>query len=168
MSKSEEDSFKLILNLKRLNENIPYIHFKMDIIKSILTLVIPNCYIANVDIMDAYYSVPILQEHQKYLKLYFRGNLYQFACLPNGLCSGPLKFTKLLKPPLSHLRLQQVTVAGFIDNLITVGSFVECERNIKLIVTFLDNLEFAVHADKSIFVPARSIEYLGFVLILNQ
>ena len=43
-------------------------------------------------------------------------------------------------------------------------NFVECERNIKLIVTLLDSLGFAVHPDKSIFVPARSIEYIGFVI----
>ena len=116
---------------------------------------------AKVDIKDAYYSVPILPEHQKYLKFYFRGKLYQFTCLPDG----PRKFTKLLKPPLSYLRLQKVTVAGFIDDLITLGrSFTECERNIKLIVTLLDSLGFVVHPNKSIFVPARSIEYLGFVI----
>ena len=159
-----EDSFRRILNLKRLNENMSYIHFKMETIKSILTLVTPNCYMAKVDIKDAYCSVPILPEHQKYLKFYFRGKLYQFKRLPNGLCSGPRKFTKLLKPPISYLRLRQVTVAGFIDDLITMGrSFVECERNIKLIVTLLDSLGFVVHPDKSIFVPARSIEYLGLV-----
>ena len=155
----------MILNLKRLNENMPYIHFKMETINSILTLVTPNCFMAKVDIKDAYYSIPVLPEHQKYLKFYFRGELYQFRCLPNGLCSGPRKFTKLLKPPLSYPRLQKVTVAGFIDDLITLGRiFTECERNIKLIVTLLDSLGFVVHPNKSIFVPARSIEYLGFVI----
>ena len=50
---------------------------------------------------------------------------------------------------------QQVTAAGFIDDLITIGrSFVECERNIKLIVTVLDSLGFVVHPNKSIFIPA--------------
>ena len=43
------------------------------------------------------------------------------------------------------------------------SSFVECERNIKLIDTLLDSIGFVLHPDKSIFVPARSIEYLGFV-----
>ena len=42
--------------------------------------------------------------------------------------------------------------------------FVECERNIKLIVTLLDILGFVVHPDKSIFVLARPIEYLDFVI----
>ena len=116
-----ENSFRMILNVKRLNENMPYIHFKMETIKSILTLVTPNCFIAKVDVEDACYSVLILPEHQMYLKFYFRGNLYQFACLPNGYCSGPRKFTKLLKAPPSYLRLQQVTVAGFIDDLINWG-----------------------------------------------
>ena len=60
----------MILNLKSLNENMPYIHFKMETIKSILTLVTPNCYMAKIDIKDAYYSVPIVPEHQKYQNLY--------------------------------------------------------------------------------------------------
>ena len=71
-----EDSFRMILNLKRLNENMPYIHFKMEAIMYILTLVTPNCYMTKVDVKDAYYSVPILPEHQKYLNFYFRGKLY--------------------------------------------------------------------------------------------
>ena len=124
---------------------------------------------AKVDIKDAYYSAPILPEHQKYLKFYFPVKLYQFTCFPNGLYSGPRKHTKLLKPPISHLRIQQVTVTGIIDDLITLGrSFVKCERNIKLIATLLDSLGFVVHPNKSIFVPARSIEYLGFVTVFNQ
>ena len=64
------------LNLKRLNENMPYINFKMETMKPISTLVTPNCYMATVDIKDAYYSVPILPEYRKYLKFYFRGKRY--------------------------------------------------------------------------------------------
>ena len=56
-------------------------------------------------------------------------------------------------------------MAGFIDDLIATGrSFVKCERNVKLILTLLDSLGFAILSHKSIFVPARSIEYLGFVI----
>ena len=97
-----EDLFRMISNLKSLTEDLSYIHFKMEKIKSILTLGTPNCYMAKIDIKDTYYSVPILSEHQKYLKFYFRENLYQFTCLPNGLCLGPRKFIKLLKPPFSY------------------------------------------------------------------
>ena len=91
----------MILSLKRLNKNMPYIHFKMETVKSILTLVTPNCYIyiylymAKVDIKDVYYFVPILPEHYKNLKFYFRGKFYQFLCLKNGLRSTQIyKITK--------------------------------------------------------------------------
>ena len=93
----------MILNLKRLNENMPYVHLKMETIKSILTLVTPNSYMAKVDIKDACYSVPILPEHQKYLKFYLRGkfiNLHAFQ-----MVFAPREFTELLKPLLSYLRL---------------------------------------------------------------
>ena len=159
-----ESFLRMILNLKKLNENMPYLHFKMETIKSISILVTPNYFMTKVDIKDAHYSVPIPPEHQKYVKFYFRGKLCQFTCLPNGLCSDPRKFTNLLKPPLSYLRLQ-VTVARVIDDLITLGrSFAEFEGNIKLLLTLLDSLGFVVHPNKSIFIPARSIEYLDFVI----
>ena len=69
-----DNSFRMILILKRLNENMSYIHFEIETTKSILTLMTPSCYMANADIKDAYYSVPI-PERQKYLKFYFRGKL---------------------------------------------------------------------------------------------
>ena len=49
-----DDSFRMILNLTRLHKNMPYNHFKMETVKSILTFVNPNCYIAKVDIKGSY------------------------------------------------------------------------------------------------------------------
>ena len=57
----------------------------------------------------------------------------------------------------------------FIDDLITLGrSFVKFERNIKLIVTLLDSLGFAVHSNKSIFVPARLTEYCKLKTVIDS
>ena len=38
-----DGSFRVILNLKKLNDYMPYIYFKMETIKSVLKLVTPNC-----------------------------------------------------------------------------------------------------------------------------
>ena len=43
---------------------------------------------AAIDLKDAYYSVPVAQEHCKYLRLIWRSKLYQYTCFPNGLSSG--------------------------------------------------------------------------------
>ena len=48
------------------------------------------------DIKDAYYSVPVFEDHQSLLKFQYIHSLFKFIALPNGY-TGPRKFTKLSK-----------------------------------------------------------------------
>ena len=63
---------------------------------------------------DANYSVKIFEEDSKYLKFYVGKNLFKFVVLPNGLSSGPRKFTKLTKPVIAWLRIEGVIVAIYV------------------------------------------------------
>ena len=58
------------------------------------------CKMASLDIKDACYSVPVDKNFQKYLKFYWKDELYQFCVLPNGFSPCPHWFTKLLKASL--------------------------------------------------------------------
>ena len=123
--------YRLILNLKKFNEHVPYYHFKMDTFESALNLVSKNMYFCSVDIRHAYYSVPIAEEHQKYLRFRWKDNLFQFTCLPNGLCCGPRKYTKLMKPVYAKLRNDGHICTGFIDDSLLGGNtHEECEQNV--------------------------------------
>ena len=53
LTPKSDGSFKMILNFKKLNDHMPYIHFKME--TNVLNLVTPNCYMAKIDIKDAYF-----------------------------------------------------------------------------------------------------------------
>ena len=86
----------MILNLKNLNTHVECNHFKMDTLESAIRLMTPDCYMATIELKEAYYSVPIAKDHQKYLKFESDHTLYQFTCFPNGLAFCPRKFTKLL------------------------------------------------------------------------
>ena len=126
-----DGSFRLILNLKRLNEHIVYHHFKMESLKSVIQLMEKDCFMASVDLRDAYYSVPMSVHAQKYLKFTWGGKLYQFTCLPNGLCCAPRLSTKLLKPVYSTLRLKGHSSVGYIDYSYLQGNtFVACQENV--------------------------------------
>ena len=92
----KDGSYRLILNLKYLNQFVQYHHFKMENLKSAITLMSPNCYMASIDLKDAYYSVSIDTNHRKYLHFKWKNQLFQFTCLPNGLSSAPRIFTKLM------------------------------------------------------------------------
>ena len=131
----------------------------METIKCVLNLVTTNYYMAKTDIRDAYYSIPILPEHKKFLKFLLQEKLCKFIFLPNGLCSDPRKFTKFPKPTLAELRLHKVTIAAYIDELITLAySFDICLKNLWKCVKLLGNLGFVVHPEKSVFVPSQEIE----------
>ena len=47
---------------------MPYIHFNMETLLSVLSLILPGCYLASLDLKDAYYSVPVHPDHTKFLK----------------------------------------------------------------------------------------------------
>lgn len=71
----------MILNLKPLNEFVENHHFKMDALESAIRMINPGCYMALIDLKDTYYSVPVAEEHRRYLKSVFNGKLYKYTCL---------------------------------------------------------------------------------------
>ena len=158
-----DGGYRLILNLKKLNENLEYIHFKMHGLQEILRLVERNCFMASLDIKDAYYSVPVEESFQKYLKFYWKGKLYKFCVLPNGLAPCPRWFTKLLKPPLAKLRERKHDLSAYIDDIYLQGrSESECTRNILDSIMMMRSLGFTIHAEKSKLIPSTKLEILGF------
>ena len=84
----------------------------------------------SIDLKDAYYSIPVAEEHQKYLKFIWRDQLYAFTSLPMGLTSGPRIFTKVLKPIFSYLRSKLATpVWANIDaSFYQEDGYTECEE----------------------------------------
>ena len=90
----KDGSHRVIFNLKTLNKSVAYYHFKMDTLETAIRLMTPCCFMTSIDLKDAYYSVPIAPEHQKYLKFMWRDQLYAFTCLPMGLTSGPRIYQK--------------------------------------------------------------------------
>ena len=70
----------------------------MDSLYTIIKLLVPNCFMATIDLKDAYYSVPIKASDCKLVSFKWKEQIYQFTCLPNGLSCAPRKFSKILKP----------------------------------------------------------------------
>ena len=128
----KDGSYRLILNLKNLNQFVQYHHFKMENLKSAITLMSPNCYMASIDLKDAYYSVSIDTTHRKYLHFIWKNQLFQFTCLPNGLSSAPRIFTKLMKPAYSTLRCKGFENVGYIDDTYSAAQIYP-NQNIRVI-----------------------------------
>ena len=137
----KNNTFRMILNLKQLNNFVVYKHFKMDTLQSCISLVSQDCFMGSVDLTDAYYSVPVHKDYQKYLKFLHNDKLYQFTCMPNGLSSAPRYFTKLLKPVLATLRSQGFASCSYLDDILLLGNtYQECHHNIQATLQLLFTL----------------------------
>ena len=89
---------RIILNLKTLNVSIDPPHFKLDDVCSVVKLISENFFMGTIDLKDAHFTIPVAPEYRKYLRFSFRGQIYEFTCLPFGLCIAPFVFTKIMKP----------------------------------------------------------------------
>ena len=49
----------------------------MKSINQVIDIVRPNVYMASIDLKDAFYSIPIHLEHQKYVKFVVLSKIYQ-------------------------------------------------------------------------------------------
>ena len=81
----KDGSHRMILSLKNLNQDIEYNHFKMDTLLIALTLITPGCYMASVDLKDAYYSVPIDEQHKNSFASGGKGNSGSLTACQMGL-----------------------------------------------------------------------------------
>ena len=156
---------RMILNLKKFNKHVQYRHFKMESIKNVLDVLRPNVYMASIDLKDAFYSVPIFEPHQKYLKFYVNNQLLKYACMPNGYSQAMRVFTKLTKVPFASLRGEGHISVVYVDDSYLQGDTMDsCFKNITDTIDLLQKLGFTIHPAKSVFKPSRQLEFLGFII----
>ena len=112
----KDGKYRMILDLTWVNTYVEYEHFKMDLLQTALDMMRPDCWMASIDLKEAYYAVPVAEVHRKFLRFRWGGELYQFRVLPNGLACAPRIFTKILNLIFAYLREQGVEAFQYIDD----------------------------------------------------
>ena len=69
-STKKNGNYWMILNLKTFNEGLKFKHCKLESIED--ALITEGCYFGSADLKDAYYSIPIHESYQKYLRLFWK------------------------------------------------------------------------------------------------
>lgn len=124
---------------------------------------LPNCWLASLDLEDAYFLVSIHKSHRKYLRFNWRGIIYEFAALPFGLSIAPYIFTKIVRPVVAHLRERGFQSIVYLDDLLLIGlTRGRCEKNVFETIKLLTSLGFLINYEKSNLEPATVCKFLGF------
>ena len=136
-------SKSFILNLKALNKFIIAPHFKLEDSKTVLRLVSKSCWMATIDLQDAYFTIKIDKNYKKFLRFKFEDTLYEFNCLPFGLCTAPFIFTKIMKPVVHYLRSQGYQSVNYLDDFsLLADSFNKLQDNLISTIDLLESLGF--------------------------
>ena len=156
-------SLRPVINLKPLNEFVQYHHFKMEHLTHLLDLLRGGEFLTTLDLKDAYFTIPIHEDHSKYLRFEWQSQLFEFICLPFGLSSAPRVFTKVMKPIVATLRSKGIKIVIYLDDLAIISaSHTLALAELHEVITTLESLGFIINREKSQLVPSQVIEFLGF------
>ena len=142
----------MILKAKKINKFVNYKDLKMESIHNVINLIKPNVYMTSIDLKDAFLSVSIHNDHQKFLKFMF-GNLFQLhQCLMvmDFLWEYLLKYQKYLLDILDA----KVTTQLYMKLIHTSKDMRSCLTNILDFVNLLRELCFVIHSDKLLLTPS--------------
>lgn len=154
-----------VINLKALNNFVEYSHFKMEGIHMLRDLLRKDDFMVKLDLKDAYFTVPVWINHQKYLRFLWKGTMWEFACLPFGLASAPRVFTKIMKPVIGMLRKMGVRLIVYLDDILIMAESKQlATQHAQLVASTLENLGFVVNYEKSVLTPSLQMEFLGFLV----
>ena len=163
--KKEEGEFRPIINLKGLNQFVPYLHFKMEGLKDVKNLLKEGDWMCKMDLKDAYFSVPLSPRSRKLFRFLWKGTLYEFLSLAFGLGPAPRIFTKLMKVPISFLRKLGVCLVIYLDDLLIMAPSKEKLKMARDTTMYLfHHLGLTINLKKSFLDPTQRIEFLGVIV----
>ena len=158
-----------VVNLKPLNQFLIYEHFKMEGIHMLRDLLKQGDWLVKIDLKDAYLTVPIWKDHQKYLRFLWNDSMLEFACLPFSLATAPRVFTKLMKPIVALLRQRGIRLIIYLDDILIMGESRDLVLNhAASTLNLLESLGFLVNDKKSQLNPSQQIEFLGLLVDSND
>ena len=119
----------------------------------------------NLDLTDAYLTVPMHPDSQKFLRFLLGDKTFQFTAMPFGLNLAPRLFTKIMKPVVASLRSKGVRLIIHLDDILIIASSVETlNSHKKLAVDLLESLGFLINYKKSSLTPSQQITFLGMLV----
>ena len=112
-----------------------------------LLLIRPNCLLASVDLQDAYFTIPIALEHQKFLRFLWRNKLWQFYQAHHAYLRN-----------IGHIS------ANYMDDSLLIGDTVnECIKNVQARCALMTNSVLSSH----ILIYTQSLNTLDMTVRLQ-
>ena len=101
-------SWRLIIDLRRINLWCKLFSMKLETLKKLRTLARRTDYMFSMDLADGFYSLGIEESARDYFTVCVNGQLWRLASLPMGWCLSPYYFCELMKVWVRAMRAPSV------------------------------------------------------------
>ena len=143
--------------------------FKMETPESIRTSLIPGEWVSLIDLSDAYLHIPIRPNSRKYLRFWYRSQMFQFTSLPFGLATAPQVFTMIVKEVKLMALSRGLRLHQYLDDwLIRSQSQEEAPVNAQAVVDLTQSLGWIINQEKSELKPTRVFSFVGYEYHLDS
>lgn len=161
----EEQKWRLVVDFRKLNENVEDDKFPLPNITEILDSLSGSVYFSHLDLQQGYYQVSLAPDSRKCTAFTTSTGQYQMKRLPMGLKTSPSSFSRVMSIAMSGLTFEKCFV--YLDDLIVFGRNLEM-HNKNLIDVFerLRKTNLKLNPEKCQFLK-KEILYLGHVVSAN-
>lgn len=164
---------RLVLNLRYLNQFLHVSHFKYEDLRVAALMFEKHDYLFKFDLKSGYHHIDIHVEHQKYLGFQWDAGTtteyYVFTVLPFGLSTACYLFTKVMRPLVRLWRARGLKAIVYLDDgIVAVKGKREALEESQRVKKELESAGFVINLEKSQWDPSVRIEWLGFLIDLNN
>ena len=137
----------------------------MESFKSMLDYVTELAWMGSVDLTDAFFVVSIKLGHRKWLKFFWRRQLFEFCVMPFGSAISLKKFSCLTRRFLAKMHQMTFNIADYLDDFFQWKLTCQlCLLALRTSYRLLVNLGFLPNMEKSVLIPTQTLQCLGFVI----
>ena len=135
--------WRVVINLKPLNEHVLKESFRMETAKDVRSLLKPGDFAAVIDLTDAYYTVKLHEDSRRFCRFIVDGQIYEYIALPMGLTCSARVFTRVALFMDAKLRWKGVRIVMYIDDLLIIAASAElCSQHVSWLLIAIEKFGF--------------------------
>ena len=160
---------RLVVNLRHVNQYLWKQKFKYEDLRVAMMMFNKGELMFAFDLKSGYHHVEIVKHHRRFLGFHWDNVYYTFTVLPFGLSSAPYAFTKLMRPVVRYWRCTGLKAVVYLDDgLCAVKGKEEACAASQWVQSTLQRAGLVVNESKSTWHPSHVVQWLGFVVDLEQ
>lgn len=161
--KKSNGKFRLCLDARKLNDITKKNAYPLPNIEGLLSRLGQTRYISSLDLKDAFWQIPLDPGSREKTAFVIPGHpLYEFTCMPFGLCNAPQTLCELMHKVIPYQLHSKVFV--YLDDLLIMTETLA--EHIDLLAEVGKRLRAAnltINIEKSKFV-LKKLKYLGYIV----